>query len=457
MVLFPDLPSDLLGKTFPTLSPWIAALVALVLLLVLGYLLSYLDRKPRREASVVAEGARALTHVAGKDAEDLSLVVRALRVLSGPSVVTLGSVLGTVLAGPLGGFVGDPIAPLGFALGERHRSRESWTSWRATFIAGWIGSWVSSTAMAYGDRALPTGATWSVSVLGHPVSIAISAALGVVVGVVTATLARRGGMVVVEASSERSTYALFDAFLLWGVSILFLLLGIFIATDQVSGEGYWSIFLGLQPNCPCHNMGNVAVFLTGVAVSIFLSAQITSRTLARMAKQGVATSRDGSTGPAPSKGPADWVYLPSLANSAMSRGLGGGILSFLIGSVLVIAYLTTFPWEWFNGSTIQVFVPLVFLGASAALGAAVTEMVTRHGERLQPFMEAVGEVLFGIATGASVAILAVIAALTEVGVLGYGWISVGSLAGLVIFALCHANAKSMFRLGQVGGAPIPPA
>ncbi len=455
MVLFPDLPSDILGKMFPTLSPWVAALVALVVLLVMGYILAYLDRKPLQEAAQVVEGARALTHVAGKEAAGLSLTVRVLRVLSGPSVVTLGSVLGTVLAGPLGGFVGNPIAPLGFALGERHRSNESWTAWRATFIAGWIGSWVSSSAIAYGDRALPSGSTWSVSLMGHPVTIAISVVLGGVVGVLTASLARRGGMVVIEATSERSTYALFDAFMVWGISLLFLVLAIDVATYQLGG-GYWEIFIGLRPSCPCHNLGNVSMFLSGVAVSIFLSAQITTRTLAKMARAEAAEPRRGSKDHTLPKFPGDWMALPSLSNSALSRGLGGGILSFLIGSVLVISYLTTFPWEWFNGSTIQIFAPLVFLGASATLGAAVTEVVTRHGERLQPFMETVGELLFGIATGAALAILAVIAALTEIGVLGYGWITVGSLAGLVIFAICHANAKSMFRHAQIGGPSTPP-
>jgi hypothetical protein len=113
-----SLPSDPLSQWFRRISAWELVVVSLVLFFLVGFLLSFI-RKGAGDTPVSTVNA-VESEIPAKvlqRSRDVSLGVRFLRVLSGANPVTVGTAVGFLLAGALGGFVGNPVLPHGFAVG----------------------------------------------------------------------------------------------------------------------------------------------------------------------------------------------------------------------------------------------------------------------------------------------------------------------------------------------------
>ncbi len=268
--------SDILVSFLPSVPVWGIALLAGLITFVVGLLAGALYPGGGKGTPGARDGAPRSTPATAAPA-----AFRPLRALSGPlSGTVAGAAVGFYLGGIYGAFLGYPLAGLGFGIGLGWRAGSEWDYWRATFLAGWIGSWVSSVLL-YATRAdLPSSLGRLLgsqgTYLGFPLT---TVAVGGIVGFVLSwlTTVDQGWTVGFVSGSEAAAGAL-AAGVVWLGAVLGLFLWSFGSIGTLASFVRWIV--GYTPFGPAGAWGGrILAIELGAFVSLLLAAIVIPRSL----------------------------------------------------------------------------------------------------------------------------------------------------------------------------------
>jgi hypothetical protein len=365
-----------------------------------------------------------------------------LRVLSGPVLTGAGAAVGFVLGGTTGAFFGNPTGPLGFAIGYQQRTGTGgdWGGWRATFIAGWMATWVGEVAAVFGTKLVPVGSPLSLSYSGISLRMPVAQLLAVTAGIIAAVLARNGGVLVSRLSDiDIATSMAFSLFVwLAGMSVFAI-----YETSFASFESWVLLAAGRGPAPLPGEFIAVVPVAVAASLSLFLGALAIPRVLAW---KGQSREVDTTPGGTP---PRTYVYL-----GVFGVAVVGIVIGSTLGALLALTYFAGLsasvpPWP----------IPEVYIGLCAALGILATALATRWskknrdrtsnlGQTSKSFYETVGEATFGMVVGGSLTTLIFLAALVPAGQVGWAVEARGAVVGGLLFVVVLGAAFFSFR-------PIP--
>jgi hypothetical protein len=273
--------SDLLGQFVPAL-PLALALVAAGLVTVLaGAGLARLYAQVSYPVGGASGAVRAPTRSIGIG-----------RLVSGPTASVVGSVIGLLIAGPFGQFLGNPACALGFGVGQQSfsgkESAREWGHWRSVFIAGWIGGWVGQLTSQFAFTALPSGLRLEVTVPLLSAQVPTSELFGYLVGVGVALIVKAGGRAVAIGSDVDTASAGTISGVVWLAVVSGLALAVlpFSAVSSLGG-----LLLGPTSNVGREITSTAIPILVGASTSLLACAVALPRVVSAQQRHATITIR----------------------------------------------------------------------------------------------------------------------------------------------------------------------
>lgn len=444
-----------LGRFFPAI-PLAAALgITGFVTLISGVALAWLySRTSNREAEAVPP-VRASGHGIGIG-----------KLVSGPSASVIGSILGLVLAGSIGQFLGNPVCALGFGVAQQgytgEQSARDWGQWRSVFVAGWIGSWVGQLSAQFAFTALPSSLRLDVVVPVVALQVPTSEVFGYLVGVGTALIVRAGGRGVAIGSDIDTAAAGTSAGLVW---ILILVAMALLTVPLTDLQRIVGLLLGPT--------SGISIAVTAWAVPVFVAALSSMLICAVALPQLVARQRHFSI--TISRDELNRVRSIEYRDRFGSMAGPGAFTGLLLTLVFLYAFVAGTGAR--VGSWIVVgSILLLGAGMGAALATVLTakfDMLKAESEielalgrdgtgKFDPILltpaslQVIGELLFGAATGLSLAgtsFFIVLLLLRKVSLLGF---AAGLTLGAILAVVLVAVFKRAQRSHLTPGFPIAP-
>lgn len=375
-----------LGSTWPTVPIAIIAAATGLITFVVGFLVGLVYPTGGGSSSTPAKGQR------DQSTAGLPPAFRIFRAFSGPvSGTVAGAVLGFYLGGIYGQFVGYPLAGLGFGIGVGLRAGKEWDYWRATFLAGWIGSWVSGVLL-YSTRtdlpssvALPLGANGSL--LGFPVTVvAVAGAIGVILSYLTTV---NNGWTVGFVTDLGAAAGSLAAGAVWLIAIVALLVWALGSVTTLVPFFKWVV--GYTPLGPANPWsGRMLAVELGAFLSLLLASVVLPRWLTLRQHLGEGQKPELHF---PGRIAGPWRVLPGILLAVLLAFTGAAAFAGETGT-----YIGTVT----NLGLIVLVAALAGLLVNVAMTRGVDDAPgtedPRQKERVA-FFQTVGGLLYGIITG----------------------------------------------------------
>ncbi len=382
------------------------------------------------------------------------------RIVSGPTASLVGSVLGLVVAGPLGQFLGNPTCALGFGVGQQSfsgdRSARDWGQWRSVFIAGWIGSWVGELTTQFAFTALPSGLRLSITLPVTSTPVPVAEMAGYLVGLGTALIARAGGRRVAIGSDVDTALAGTVAGVTWVVIVAGLAFLVLPLGDLI---GLGGLLLGPRVHL------NSAVSPWTIPV---LFGAVTSMLAGTLVLPRVASTRTQHASMRLQRDAAQRLAGVDYHARLTSMSLPGAFTGFVLTMVFVYAFVAG------TGARVGSWVTLgeILLGGTALGAVLATAITARAGmdkaqreiidaatrdptAPVDPILmtpalnQVIGELLFGATAGLSLAGTSYALVLLWLGRISWFYLA----AGLVLGAVLTVVLVEVFRRVQRAHAP----
>ncbi|HTP54883.1 MAG TPA: hypothetical protein VML94_08025 [Thermoplasmata archaeon] len=398
------IPENLLSSVFPGLPVWATISLSALAAAVGGFCLSSLAHR------ALGDDVTQSLHQQGRGR------VRSLAIFSGPTASAIGSLIGFVLGGAYGQFVGNPLGALGVGAANpaalRRLGVAAANDWTSTFLAGWIGSWVGQVTALFAFPYLPHGASIILSVNGSMLQIPAPQLFGYVVGSGVGLITWLGGSRVAVGSTIDSARAGVGAGLVWlgavgGASLLLLRPSSFLSfAGAPFGVRGSTTVQEYGPVVPILIAGFLSLLVTSIVIPRLIDNQRNQRVRFGIDQQGKIDSIDVESrsaleylGP----GAAIGALLTILAAFAGAQGLGEWFRSW-----------TTFIETVVAGALVGALLALLlgwYFGVHELTGSALKEMeqAVSRGEAVNPlayadpFLIGIGELVFGMAVGLALA------------------------------------------------------
>jgi hypothetical protein len=341
--------------------------------------------------------------------------VRFLSVLSGPNASVIGSLIGFVLGGAYGQFVGNPLGALGVGVANpaalRRLGVAASNEWTSTFLAGWIGSWVGQITAQFAFPYLPHGAHLMLSAYGTTLQIPVPELFGYVVGTGVAVITRLGRARVAIGSTIATARAGIAAGLLWLAAVAVAALAL-LPTDtilKIAGTPF-----GVRGSTAVHGVGPVVTIVVAALLSLLLASLAIPRIIAHQWNDKVRFSydREGK------------ISSIDVYSRSPIQYLGPGAFAGALFTVVVAFAAAEGLGEWFRSWATLVETVAFGAVAGAILSAAVgwsggreltgpalreMEQQALRGESINPmtyadpYLLALGELTFGTMVGLALA------------------------------------------------------
>lgn len=353
----------------------------------------------------------------------LAAPYRLFRVLSGPTASFVGGLVGVFLGGKYGLFTGVPCFGLGFGIGLTLQQDNSWTYWRATFLAGWIGSWISGILIQSTIGQLPAAdlLRWNLggTALASLPVIVYSAFIGLVLSFLTT--APPGSWTVVVISDADTAEAGTVAGAIWVI----VLVGAAVTLRAIpSFETIARSVVGPAAAASTAQVGAASSVSLGALLSLFAAVCILPYATTRVKGEGETSEAVTNV---PKTITPFWRIVPG-AFLGIVFGLTV-LVGFVLGTGTRIPSRTDLLWVVLGSALVGMVFNGVFTGTPRT-----PESTGGEKNRRTAFFQTVGGLLYGTVAGVSAWGLLYFAARFTMAMLSATWFVTGLAMGVVAAA-----------------------